>query len=109
MEDRLDKQKKNVACMVEQQARSMREEFEAQLAAVEARSSRAGGVGPGAGTTTTKPPKFDGATSWALFHRQFEAAAVQNNWRPSENAAHLLSVLHGKAADILRTLPAEAT
>jgi len=44
-----------------------------------------------------------------MFHRKFEAAALQNNWMPSEKAAHLLSVLHGKAADIIRTVPAEAT
>jgi len=44
-----------------------------------------------------------------VFHRQFEAAAAQNNWTQSERAAHLLSVLHGKAADILHTVPAEAT
>jgi len=56
-----------------------------------------------------KPPKFDGATSWAVFHRQFENAAVQNKWTQSERAAHLLSVLHGKAADILHTVPPEAT
>jgi len=79
LEERLDKQQKNVASVVEQQARSLREEFEAQLAAVEARSRRAGGSGPAASTTTVKPPKFDSATSWAVFHRQFEAAAVQNN------------------------------
>jgi len=109
LEDRLDKQQKNVASMVEQQTRSLQEEIEAQLPAVEARSRRVGGGGPGTGTTTIKPPKFDGAISWAVFHRQFEAAAVQNNWMPSEKAAHLLSVLHGKAADILHTVPAEAT
>jgi len=34
---------------------------------------------------------------------------VQNKWMPSEKAAHLLSVLHGKAADILHTVPAETT
>jgi len=56
-----------------------------------------------------KPPKFDGATSWVVFHRQFEAAAFQNNWTQGERAAHLLSVLHGKATDILHTVPAEAT
>jgi len=91
---------------VEQQVRNLREKFEVQLAAVEARSRRAAGGGPGTSTTTVKPPKFDGATSWAVFHRLFEAAAVQNNWMPSEKAAHLLSVLHGKAAGILYTVPA---
>ena len=34
---------------------------------------------------------------------------MQNNWMPSEKAAHLLSVLHGKVADILHTVPAEVT
>jgi len=43
-----------------------------------------------------------------VFHRQFEAAAVQNNWTSNEKAAHLSSVLQGKAADILHTVPAEA-
>jgi hypothetical protein len=95
--------------MVDQQARNLREEFKAQIAAVEARSRRAGGGSPGARTATVKPPKFEGLTSWAVFHRQFEAAAVQNNWMPSEKAAQLVSVLHGKAADILHTVRAEAT
>ena len=34
---------------------------------------------------------------------------MQNNWMLSEKAAHLLSVLHSKAADILHTMPAKAT
>jgi len=88
---------------------NLREEFEVQLAAAEARSRRAGGGGPGASTITVKPPKFDGATSWAVFHRQFEAVAVQKNWIPSEKAAHILIVLHAKAAEILHTVPVEAT
>jgi len=108
LEDRLDKQQKNVASMVEQQAQNLREEFEAQLAAVEARSRCVGGGGPGASTTTVTPPKFGSATPWVVFHRQFEAMAVQNNWMPSEKAAHLLSVLHSKAADMQNTVPSEA-
>jgi hypothetical protein len=43
-----------------------------------------------------------------VFHRQFEAAAVHNDWTPREKAAHLLSVLQGQAADILHSVPAEA-
>jgi hypothetical protein len=43
-----------------------------------------------------------------VFHRQYEAAAVQNKWTLNQKAAHLLSVLQGKAADILHTVPAEA-
>jgi hypothetical protein len=105
-----------VTSIVEQQTwhpqediRSTRRELEARSAAVDARSSRASGGSPGAKSTTVKPPNLDGATSWAVFHRQFEAAAGQNNWTSNERAAHLLSVLQGKAADIFRTVPAEVT
>jgi hypothetical protein len=42
-----------------------------------------------------------------VFHRQFEEAAVQNNWTSNEKAAHLVSVLQGKAADILHTVLAD--
>jgi len=115
MEEKFERQQKEVTSIMEQQTRHLREgieatrrELEAQLAAVDVRSRRAGGGGQGAHSTTVKPPKFDGATFWAVFHRQFEAAAVQNNWTSNEKAAHLLSVLQGKAADILHTVPAEA-
>jgi hypothetical protein len=116
MEGRLEGQQKEVTAIVEQQTWHLREdieatrrELEAPLAAVDARADRAGGGGPGASSTTVKLPKFDGATSCAVFHRQFEAAAVKKNWTQSERAAHLLSELHGKAADILHTVPGEAT
>jgi len=116
MEETFERQQKEVASIMEQQTRHLREgikvtrrELEAQLAAVDARTRRAGGGGPGANSTTVKPPKFDGGTSWAVFHRQFEASAFQNNWTSNEKAVHLLSVLQGKAADILHTVPAEAT
>jgi hypothetical protein len=76
---------------------------------VEARTRRADGCDLWANNTTEKPPKIDGATSWAVYHLQFEAAAVQNNWTPNEKAAHLLSVLQGEAAGSVHTVPAEAT
>jgi len=76
---------------------------------VEARTRRANGCDPWANNTTEKAPKIDGATFWAVYHRQFEAAAVQNKWTPNEKAAHLLSVLQDEAAGNLHTVPAEAT
>jgi hypothetical protein len=116
LEERLDKQQKNVTPIVEKQTWNLREdieatrrEHEAQLAVVEARNRREGGGYPGANITTVKPPKFDGATSWAVYHRHFEAAAIQNKWTPNEKAAHLLSVLQGQAADFVHTMPAVAT
>ena len=93
---------------MEQQARNLREEFEAQIPAGEARSRRTRGGGPGARTAIVKPPKIDGATSWAVFHLQFETSAVENNWMANEKAAHLLSVLHDKAVDNLHIVPADA-
>jgi hypothetical protein len=76
---------------------------------MEARTRRAGGGGPGANTTTVEPPKFDGAIFWVVFRQQFEAAGVQNNWTPNEQAFYFLSVLQGQAAGILYTMPTEAT
>jgi hypothetical protein len=121
-EEKLDRQNKGVTSMVEQQTQALRndlnrarQELEAtrrdlenQLAAVERRTRRAA-VGGVTNASTVKPPKFDGLTSWAIFHRQFEAAATHNNWQPGEKAAHLLSGLQGQAADILHSLPTEAT
>jgi len=66
LEEMLDNQQKNITFIAEQQARNLREEFEAELEAVEARSRRAGGDGPGASSITVNPPKFEGAKSWAV-------------------------------------------
>jgi hypothetical protein len=103
LEERLDKQQKDINLVVEQQTRDLRESLEAtrrdlqaKLLTVENRTRRAGCSGPGACTSTVKPPKYDGTTSWAVFHRQFEAAAILNTWQPNEKAAHLLSVLQAK-------------
>jgi len=116
MEGRLEGQQKEVTAIVEQQIRHLQEDIEAtrkeldsQLAAVDASAVCTGSGGPRASSSTVKPPRFDGTTSWSVFHRQFEAAAFQNNWTQSERAAHLLSVLHRKAAGILHTVPADAT
>ena len=63
----------------------------------------------GANIATLKPPKFDFATSWAVFHQQFEAVAVQSYWTSNEKCDKLLSVLQGQAVDILHTVMAEET
>jgi len=116
MEGRLEGYQKEATAIEERQTRHLREdieatqrELEARLAAVDARTGRAVGGGPGSKSIMVKPRKFEAASSWAVFHRRFEAAAVQNNWTQSERAAHLLSVLEGKAADILHTVPADVT
>jgi hypothetical protein len=86
-----------------------RQDFETQLPDLEARTRRAGGSSAGANADKVKPPKFDGSTSWAVFHRQIDAAAAHNDWTPREKAAHLLSVLQGQVADVLHSVPAGAS
>jgi hypothetical protein len=118
---------KNVKSVVAQQTRNLREDLssnieatrqdleatqrdlETQLAALEVRTRRAGGGNAGANADKVKPPKLDGSTSWAVFYRQFEAAAIHNDWTPREKAAHILSVLQGQAADIQHSVPSEAS
>ncbi|XP_039301448.1 uncharacterized protein LOC120356563 [Nilaparvata lugens] len=56
-----------------------------------------------------KPPKFDGSSPWAVFHRQFKTAAQYNQWEEDEKNAQLVTALQGPAADILQTVPMEAT
>jgi hypothetical protein len=120
---KLDKQLKGVTSMVEKQTRNLPEDIEAtrrdveatrrdlgtQLAVVEARTRRAGSADVGTNVDKVKPPKFYGLTSWGVFHCQFEAAANHNDWTPKEKTAHLLSVLPGKAAVILHSVPAKAS
>jgi hypothetical protein len=50
------------------------QDLETQLAALKARTRRAGGGSAEANADKVKPRKFDGSTSWVVFHRQFEAA-----------------------------------
>jgi hypothetical protein len=123
----------DVLSMVEQQTRNLREDLsknieatrqdveatrrdlgatqrdlETQLAALQVQTRRADGSSVGTNADKVKPPKFDGSTSWVVF-RQFDAAAIHNDWTPREKAAHLLSVLQGQAADVLHSVPAEAS
>jgi ribosomal protein L34E len=83
-------------------------DLETQLAALEARTGRAGSSSAGTNADKLKPPKFDGSTSWVVFQRQFDAAAIHNDWTPKEKAAHLMSVLQGQAAHVLHCISAES-
>jgi hypothetical protein len=88
---------------------STRQDFETQLATFEARTKRAGGGSAGTNADKVKPPKFDGSTSWVLFHRQFDATATHKDWKPRKKVAHLLSILQGRAADVLHSVTSEAS
>ncbi|CAH1976844.1 unnamed protein product [Acanthoscelides obtectus] len=49
-----------------------------------------------------KPPRFDGATPWNAYRRQFEAAAIANGWSSTEKATALTLALRGDATAILQ-------
>jgi hypothetical protein len=101
----VDARLKNVLSVVE----ATRQDAEATRRDLEARTRRAGGGSAGTNADKVKPPKFDGSTSWIVFQRQFDAAAIHNDWTSRENAAHLLSILQGQAAHVLHSVPAEAS
>jgi hypothetical protein len=73
---------------------------------LQVQTRRAGAGSAGTNADKVKPPTFDGSTSWAVFHRQFDAAAIHNDWTPGEKNSYLLSVLQGQAADVLHSVPA---
>jgi hypothetical protein len=84
-------------------------DLETQLVALQVQTRHADGSSAGTNADKVKHPKFDGSTSWVVFQRQFDAAAIHNDWTPGEKANHLLSVLQGRAAHILHSIPAEAS
>ena len=89
---------------------STRRELEAQLAAVHAQSRRAGVGGLGLNPLQYNHQNLTVQNPGQFFtnNQQFEAAAIQNNCTPNEEAVHLLNELQSKAADILHTVTAEA-
>jgi hypothetical protein len=59
-------------------------EFQARLEVVEARAKQ--GRGPGVCANAAQLPTFDGTTSWAVFHRQFNTIAEYNHWSYKEKS-----------------------
>lgn len=53
-------------------------------------------------------PKFDGTVAWGVFDAQFQSAARSFSWSYAEKGARLLRALHGPAANIIQTMPAES-
>jgi len=52
-----------------------------------------------------KVPKFDGESSWDLYIRQFEVAAMANGWTEHQKATELALAHQGKALGILQNIP----
>jgi hypothetical protein len=53
----------------------------------------------------TKPPKFDGTTSWTVFRRQFETVAEHSCWTRLEKFTHFITALQGRATELLHGVP----
>lgn len=61
---------------------------------------------PSSSAGKMKPPVFDGQVSWAVYKRQFEAAAEINHWTTKEEkATALVLALRGQASELLQTIP----
>jgi hypothetical protein len=54
-------------------------DFETHLAALQVQTRSAGGSSAGTNAKKVKPPMFDGSTSWIVFQRQFDAAAIHKD------------------------------
>jgi hypothetical protein len=83
-------------------------EFQTHLATIETRTRCKGSSNAGTSAVVVKPPKFDGSSSWAGFHRQIKAVDYHNGWAGLEKAKNLLSILQGQSTDILHSVPAGA-
>jgi hypothetical protein len=80
-----------------------------ELAALETRTRCTDSGNVGTKVDKVKQRKHDETTPWASFLCQFAATDDHNNCTTSEKSAHLLSVLQGKAADILYNVPTRKT
>lgn len=54
-----------------------------------------------------KPPHFDGQTSWTVYRKQFEMAALANEWNNEEKCMAITMSLRGQAAELLETVDLE--
>jgi hypothetical protein len=61
--------------------------------------------GTGVVAGAAKPPKFDGATLWVVFGRQFQTVKEHNCWTHLEKSTYLVTALQGRATDVLHGVP----
>jgi hypothetical protein len=66
-------------------------------------------VNVGTGDVVVKSPKYDGFTSWIVFHGQLETMANHNGLAALMKAMHLLAILLRQASDILHNVQVAAT
>jgi hypothetical protein len=85
---------------MEAKMEATRRELQSQLGDVAARAEW--GRGTEACASIAQPPKFNGTTSWAVFRHQFETVAEHNSWTRQEKSTYLITVLQGRATDMLR-------
>ncbi|KAJ4446044.1 hypothetical protein ANN_12730 [Periplaneta americana] len=115
--DRHAEENKHILALVDRQAREQKQIVAEEVrramqeTATELRTPYSGPAesSPSARHHNVKTPKFDGTTSWAIFHRQFEATAAHNGWTPAEKTTQLLTALQGQASEILHSVPEDGT
>ena len=61
-----------------------------------------------AGAVHVKATTFDGNTHWAMYLRQFEAAASTNNQTEKDKAIFLNLALKGPTAELLQKVPPDS-
>jgi hypothetical protein len=84
-----------------------RHEFQAQLKEVYIWAKH--GRATGTGASVAMPPKFDRITSWAVFWCQFENIAEHNCCTCQDNSTYLITVLQGRATNVLHGVTKGAT
>jgi uncharacterized coiled-coil protein SlyX len=83
-------------------------ELQARLKAVETRTER-GNTPTASSSSIAPPPTFNGNTTWSVFRRQFDIVAEHNRWSDREKSTYLITVLKGRAADVLYGIPTSTT
>ena len=66
-------------------------------------------VGPSSNTSrhVTKPPEYEGKTSWETYFAQFEPATNANAWSNAQKATALIVALRGTPLETLQSLPSD--
>jgi hypothetical protein len=94
---------RNMAAETEDTRRESQSQLEGAVTRVELTN------GQGACASTAQPLIFDGSTPWAVFRRHFHTVAEQNQWTSLEKSINLLTALRGRPANLLITIPFNAT
>jgi hypothetical protein len=68
------------------------QDFQMQLASADAQIRCRASKNSGTCVAMVQPLKFDGSTSWTIFHCQFKTVADHNVWAAHEKAVQLFTI-----------------